>query len=73
MNDLVYNLPNSKEEWFVTGSFVNINEHTILFEIPAVFEGGTCNTTATLDKINKFIDLHNKIVSEGNQWPSKET
>jgi hypothetical protein len=49
MRDLIYNMPSTVEEWYITGSYGEF-----LFEIPAVFNEGVLDTEASLLKLENF-------------------
>jgi hypothetical protein len=49
MRNLIYNMPSTVEEWYITGSYGEFR-----FEIPAVFNGGILDTEASLLKLENF-------------------
>ena len=49
MWELTYTMPTTKEDWFIIGSYGEIQ-----FQIPAVFDGDVLDTQASLLKIEDF-------------------
>lgn len=59
-----WNLPLNQEEIFVRGNFISDSGEDTYFEVPAIFnEDGTCDETASLDKVVEFIGHLNRAIN----------
>lgn len=65
MTNLLYTLPSTIEDYYVTGNFTDINGNEVYFEIPAIFnEDDTCDEQSTIDKMNTEIQhIEDRIAS----------